>query len=107
MNGLSPYGKKLATTLLLSLFVYILIEKAGHGHPSGIPSGSVNDHTVMHAGISCLVCDFQLPAADVVPGEFSLGIIPPFRITLTGSLPCMYFDPALSPFSERGPPSVC
>ena len=107
MNRFTQNGKGITAALLLGLLVYILVEKNAHGHAAGKTTGSENGHTTIHSGIFCMVCDFQLPAADAVPGEFSLIILPEFHSSVTGLLPDHYFNPAPSPFTERGPPSFC
>ena len=107
MYRFSQNGKGMTAALLLGLLVYILVEKNAHGHAAGKTTGSKTNHAVLHSGITCLVCDFQLPAADAVPGEFSLINQPEFHSSITGSLPDHYFNPAPSPFTERGPPSFC
>lgn len=107
MYRFTQNGKRMTAALLLGLLVYILAEKNMHGHTAGMTAGSKNDHAAVHSGINCLICDFQLPATDAVPGEFSLLILPEFRISATGSLSGHYFETAQSPFTDRGPPSVC
>ncbi len=105
MHRFTQDRKRITAALLLGLLVYLLIEKNAHGHAAGLTNGSKHDHAAIYSGISCLICDFQLSSADAVPGEFSLVILPAFRIAVTGSLPVLYFNPAPSPFAERGPPS--
>lgn len=107
MYRFTQKGKIMTAALLLGLLVFILVEKSAHGHTAGNTAGSTNSHAILHPGITCLVCDFQLPASDAVPGEFSLIILPEFHNTIRGSLPGHYINPAPSPFTERGPPSIC
>lgn len=107
MYRFSQNGKGMTAALLLGLLVYILVEKNAHGHAAGKTTGSKNAPAAFHPGITCLVCEFQLPAADAVPCEFSLIILPEFHNSITGLLPNHYFNPAPSPFTERGPPSFC
>ncbi len=107
MYRFTQNSKGMTAALLLGILVYILVEKNAHGHTAGNTAGSKNNHAAIHSGITCLVCDFQLPAADAVPGEFSLLLLPGFYISVTGSLPGHYFDPAPSPFTDRGPPPIC
>lgn len=107
MYRFTQNSKGITAALLLGLLVYILVEKNAHGHAAGKTTRSKNAHAALHSGITCLVCDFQLPAADDVPGEFSLIFLPEFHNSITGLLPDRYFNPAPSPFTERGPPSYC
>ncbi len=107
MYRLTQNGKGITAALLLGLLVYILVEKNAHAHTAGKTTGSKNAPAALYSGITCLVCDFQLPAADAEPGEFSLFILPEFHNSVTGLLPDHYFNPAPSPFTERGPPSIC
>ncbi len=107
MNRVIPYLKKVAAAGLLSLLLYIPVEKNFHTHAAEPSAETKGGAHVLHSVIACLICDYQVSAADELPDFYSAILHPESVNLLTESLPFLVGQTIPSFSSERGPPFIC
>ena len=109
MNFLhTSYFKKISTSVLLVLFIFIHAVKAFHTHNFSYShqSGLNKNAATVHTSFSCVICDFQI-AKDSDAEVAIIDIAAPFKLITAFynyTLPQLYNFSATS--SVRGAPPV-
>jgi len=102
----NSYFKKISTSILLVLFIFIHAVKAFHTHDLSAVQSFNKNTTSVKAGFFCAICDFQI-AKDSDAAIAAIHIAAPAQFIVSF---CNYTLPELSNFpvtsSVRGPPAV-
>jgi hypothetical protein len=103
----NSYFKKISTSILLVLFIFIHAVKAYHTHGFSPVQSSLSKNTIsVHASFFCAICDFQIAKdSDAEVASISISVPIKFIVPFYN-----YTLPKLSNFSVtssvRGPPVV-